>query len=172
MTSLLWSKLINLKQYCNINGYLKKSTNPKLDRSNLYNKVASFEHISRQPHYYHFHTHSHNGLIDVVAVELRNPKYCLWKDCQKSNRFHKHWKAKNDLFFALMSLSRLILVQSCNIASIATIIMKLWSNKGSSKWRPNQKNILRMFATSNAKHTCNEKPSASLLCQISQYWGR
>lgn len=41
--------------------------------------------------------HSHNGLIDVIAVELRNPKYCFWKDGQKSNTFHKHWKAKEQV---------------------------------------------------------------------------
>ena len=36
-----------------------------------------------------------------------------------------------------MSLSLLILVQSCNIISIAAIIIKLCPNNGSSKRRPN-----------------------------------
>ena len=44
---------------------------------------------------------------------------------------------RNDLFLALMSLSLLILVQSCNIISIAAIIIKLCPNNGSSKRRPN-----------------------------------
>ena len=56
MSSFLCSKLIDLGKYRNVNWYLKHSTNPKLDRCNLYNEVTSFENISWEPHHHHFHT--------------------------------------------------------------------------------------------------------------------
>lgn len=46
MSSFLFSKLINLHKYGNVDTYLKQTTNPKLNWCNLYKEITSFEYIS------------------------------------------------------------------------------------------------------------------------------